>query len=174
MTAWQHDEDRISPQTKEAIASLHPRIRDEAREFVLAAQNEGIDLRLTEGNRSMERQDALFSKGRDETGAITDPSKVVTCARAGESSHNFALAVDAAIVKDGKKDWDFASAAWTRVGELGVNEGFVWGGKWPMPLDAPHFEKRFGLSLEDLQARYAARGKDEAYIQLPLVSGDAH
>ncbi len=86
MTAWQHDEDRISPQTKEAIASLHPRIRDEAREFVLAAQNEGIDLRLTEGNRSMERQDALFNKGRDETGTITDPSKVVTCARAGESS----------------------------------------------------------------------------------------
>lgn len=48
----------------------------------------GVDVDVTEGYRTIERQNQLFAQGR------TRPGQKVTNARGGQSAHNYGLAVD--------------------------------------------------------------------------------
>lgn len=49
---------------------------------------------ITSGYRSAAQQNALFAKGRDNSGKVIAPQDTVTNARAGQSAHNFGCAVD--------------------------------------------------------------------------------
>lgn len=50
--------------------------------------------------RSNEEQDALYAQGR------TVPGKIVTNAHAGQSAHNYGLAIDFVPLENGKPRWD--------------------------------------------------------------------
>lgn len=64
---------------------------------------------VTQGFRTAEEQDADYAKGRSL------PGEVITNARAGESPHNFGLAVDVTLVIGGKDVWDYDNELWRQM-----------------------------------------------------------
>lgn len=75
--------------------------------------------------RSSAEQTALYAQGR------TAPGHIVTDAKAGQSAHNYGLALDVVPMVNGKPDWNGADPVWATVGKLGQAAGLEW-------LGAPH------------------------------------
>jgi hypothetical protein len=94
------------------ILTLHPKIRDKAREFLVKAEKAGYKLRITSGLRTYAEQNALYAKGRTTAGSI------VTNAKGCQSNHNFGTAFDVVPIVNGKADWN--SKDWNKIGENGV------------------------------------------------------
>src|SRR5262245_30055769 len=115
--------DSLASPFKEKIELLLSKIKDAK-----------LPMRLFEARRSFKRSSELFMKGRESRDGVTvvvDPSKVVSNARAGESPHNWGLAVD--IVLDRMKPWDTSPEAmkvWHEFGRLVDECDLEWGGKW--------------------------------------------
>lgn len=126
---------RIAPDFQQRVLAIYRVMREE----------HGYEMVLVEGFRSPERQAALAAKG----GAVT-------LAGAGQSCHQYGLAVDSALYRDGKLQWDMEDA-WTRrgyflYGELAVEAGLEWGGNWRSIKDYVHLE----MKVECRHARRAA------------------
>ena len=137
------------------IALLHPKLRAEALEIyrVICTRLTGrAQVRFSWTYRTEKEQNDLFTIGR------TIPGKKVTNSRAGESYHNYGLAIDIVLIIDGKKaSWedvvDFDNdgiADWSEIVSIFKQYGWKWGGDWRFK-DSPHFEKTFGLSIVDLK-----------------------
>lgn len=118
---------------------LLPLVARRWADLKLKCLNEGIEIRMTEGLRSLEQQDYLYSIGRTRAG------DVVTNAKAGESFHNYGVAFDV-VPKEG-----YESTKWNRIGELGEQTGLSWGGRWAKFPDRPHFELTLGHTIKDFQ-----------------------
>jgi peptidoglycan L-alanyl-D-glutamate endopeptidase CwlK len=140
------------------INKLHPLIREDAKKVILEAQKEEIYLRVTYGMRTFEEQNELYNKGRDKNGNIIEKSKVVTNAKGGQSYHNYGLAFDVVEIKDGEAVWDTEN--WNRIGKIGINYGFEWGGNWEKFKDRPHFQNTFGLTHTELLKKYNEKNVD--------------
>ncbi|WP_309244896.1 M15 family metallopeptidase [Bacillus sp. WMMC1349] len=63
-------------------------MKETAIEVVKRAYKENIYVQMTSGYRSFAEQNKLYAKGRTASG------KIVTNAKAGQSNHNYGLAVD--------------------------------------------------------------------------------
>lgn len=87
-------------------------------------------LRVAQGYRSNEEQDALYAQGR------TTPGNIVTWARGGESPHNFGFAVDVFRIFGGSLFNPSASTV-----QIFKSFGFEWGGDWAKKVDKPHFQR---------------------------------
>ncbi|WP_062515375.1 M15 family metallopeptidase [Halobacillus sp. KGW1] len=132
---------------------LHPVVEQKKEELMDAVRAKGIDVVITEGHRTMERQDALYAQGRSEGGSI------VTSAKGGESYHNYGLAIDFALrTAEGDVVWDRVrddngngEPDWMEVVEEAKSLGFEWGGDWPNFKDYPHLQMDFGLTIRDLK-----------------------
>lgn len=135
---------------------LHPAVRQEVIdciEKVEAGFPDTIMIRIVQGLRTIEQQDAIYAQGR------TTPGEIVTKAKGGHSYHNYGLAIDFALIYNGKElSWDTAKDGdkdgvkdWMEVIEVFKNKGWKWGNSWG---DAPHLEKAFGHSIADLLNRY--------------------
>lgn len=136
--------DRISV---ERIAKLHPRLRGEALAILTEASKAltgRAQVRFTYTLRTMSEQQALYNQGRTVRGPV------VTKAKPGQSYHNYGLAVDIALIIDGKtaswdslKDFDGDRVAdWMEVVAIFKRWGWFWGGDFSTFSDKPHFEKR--------------------------------
>ena len=106
--------ERIDPDLQQRVLAI----------YQVMAQEHGIRMVLVEGYRSPERQAELFREGR------------ATQAAAGQSCHQYGLALDSAPMREGKLQWDMQDE-WTRnayflYGELAQAAGLVWGGNWRM------------------------------------------
>lgn len=146
--------DKVS---EDRIAKLHPSVRDEVRNILSNINNNLLTgkakCRIAQGLRSWAEQNELYAQGR------TKPGSKVTNAKAGQSIHNYGLAVDIVLIIDGKTaswdtntDWDGDKQAdWMEVVLAFKKAGWSWGGDWRTFKDMPHFEKTFGKSLADLQ-----------------------
>lgn len=140
--------------TIQRIAKLHPKLRSEVATIVTEIQSKGIDIRITQGLRTIAEQDALYAQGR------TKPGPKVTNAKGGQSFHNFGLAVDFCLLhKDGSISWDLHEDIdkdgikdWMEVVAVFKKYGWVWGGDFKSIKDNPHFEKTFNKSLKELLA----------------------
>ncbi|MCQ9635827.1 M15 family metallopeptidase [Chryseobacterium sp. WG23] len=128
------------------IRNLHPLVRKEVTEIVKEcdeALTGRARVRITQGLRSFKDQDALYAQGRTKAG------KKVTNAKAGQSIHNYGLAVDICLIIDGKvaswdtaKDWDNDGVAdWYECVKIFARHGWSWGGNWKTFKDLPHFER---------------------------------
>ncbi len=139
----------IKAVTNEAhILLLHPQMRELVREFLQAAADAGISLKITSSRRSMDEQQRLYNQGR------TTPGAKVTNAKPGSSYHNFSLAIDVVEIKNGKALWEKKDGAdWDRIGRIGKAVGLRWGGDFSTIVDKPHFEYP-GASVSLLLARY--------------------
>ena len=133
------------PVSDKRIQSLHPAIRMQATNFIKEANanSSGTLIRVAQGFRTYEEQNALFAKGRTTSGGI------VTKAKGGESNHNFGLAFDIVGIKNGKVDYNLD---WKSLSTYGKNNNLNWGGNWKSFKDKPHFENMFGNSLNNLRA----------------------
>lgn len=129
------------------LQNVHPVVAAKARQLITAAYKEGINVIITQGFRSIEEQNELYAQGR------TEPGKIVTNARGGDSYHNYGLAIDFALMNpDGSISWE-VNDKWKRVAAIGKSLGFEWGGDWSGNLkDYPHLQYTFGLSIADLKA----------------------
>ena len=92
---------------------------------------------VTEGYRSPERQDELYTRGRSA------PGPVVTYKRGGESKHNSlpSRALDVAfLLADGEVSWSgLLLSKFARLMKA-ADARVHWGGDWPGFKDRPHFE----------------------------------
>ncbi len=133
--------------SKNRITMLHPSVRNEVIKIIEecdAALNGRAKIRITQGLRTFKEQDGLYAIGR------TLPGKKVTNAKAGQSIHNYGLAVDICLMIDGKiaswdtvKDWDNDKVAdWYECVKIFAKYGWDWGGNWKTFKDLPHFEKK--------------------------------
>jgi hypothetical protein len=138
--------------TAKHLASLHPRIRPQAQQFMERMAARGTPVALVQGARTPAEQLLLWSKGRDLIDGkwvITDPSRIVTKARTVTSSaHGYALAFDWAFLLKGdlvgprpgkgNDSWD-PDLPWkegARVAiELGLVSGAAFGESAPGALD---------------------------------------
>lgn len=135
--------DKISIQR---VRLLHPDIREDVTNFVTDAENAlDVTLRITQGLRTIEEQNALYAQGR------TTPGRKVTNAKGGQSYHNWGLAIDLAELKDGKINWAFK---YEQLLPFAEKYGFAWGGHFKSLVDKPHFEKTFGNHWRQLLAKY--------------------
>lgn len=114
---------------EEIISKLDPKIQPFVIRFLDLAKQEGFDLRITSGLRTIAEQNELYAQGR------TKPGKIVTNARGSQSIHTRGLAFD---VVDRKRGYEID---WERLGTLGESVGLSWGGRWTSFIDRPHFEK---------------------------------
>ncbi|CAH0305470.1 peptidoglycan-binding protein [Priestia megaterium] len=147
---------------EDRLSKIHPTLADKARQLIAKAHEEGIDLVVTQGLRTIAEQNALYAQGR------TAPGKIVTKAKGGSSYHNFGLAFDIAVRKEnGEIDWD-STKLYSRVGQLGKSIGLEWGGDFKSIRDTPHFQLTFGLTLSQLRAGKRPSGStvtsDEAAV----------
>jgi hypothetical protein len=114
---------------------LHPKVRKAALAAIEECSQNGHAVRVTETYRTPQRQDALYAQGR------TSPGLVVTKAQAGESYHNYGLALDITPVNDD-------------VGVIFEKHGFEWGARWKSFKDTPHFQMTFGYKIGAIKQIY--------------------
>ncbi len=138
---------------------LNPIVEEKKNTLVNEAANKNIDVVITEGIRSFEKQNELYQQGR------TTQGNIVTNTRAGESYHNYGLAFDFALLDaSGHIIWNTqydgngnGKSDWFEVAEMGKELGFDWGGDWINFKDYPHLQMTFGLSIEMLKNGYRVK-----------------
>ena len=134
----------------ERVNKLHPKLRAECLALLDKAEAllpANITIRVVQGLRTIEEQDALYAQGR------TAPGKIVTKAKGGKSYHNYGLAIDFCLLIDGKVSW-VVDANWMKVVKVFKDAGWTWGGDFKSIKDNPHFEKTFGWKVADLLKLY--------------------
>jgi peptidoglycan L-alanyl-D-glutamate endopeptidase CwlK len=141
------------------VKLLHPLIRDEVADLIdkIEISNPFV-VRVVQGLRTIEEQNALFEQGR------TKPGNIVTNARGGSSYHNYGLAIDFALLYNGKLSWDLTTdfdhdniKDWQEVVNVFKASGYEWGGEWKSLKDYPHLQKSFGYKWRQLFDKYNAK-----------------
>lgn len=118
------------------IFTLHLKGQEYARKYLKAVRDSGIDVRIISGTRTYAEQDVLFRKGR-----FGNPGPRVTNARGGQSNHNFGIAWDIGIFKNG--EYLGNSPLYKKAAETGMAlrlAGLEWGGNWVSFPDQPHYQ----------------------------------
>lgn len=149
--------------TLQRIELLHPKLREETREIYqeICERLKGRAFcRFAYTLRTFAEQDGIYAQGR------TKPGPVVTYARAGQSYHNYGLAIDVVLVVDTDGNGSYETASWDFKkdfdgdGKTDFDEiDFVfnlhgWKGLYKangIRWDLPHFQKTMGHSITDLQ-----------------------
>ena len=146
--------------TLDRINLLHPKLKDDAFKIydeIVAALSGSAICRFAYTLRTFAEQDALYAQGRTKVGAR------VTNAKGGQSYHNYGLAIDIVLLVDKDKNGTFETASWDMKTDFDGDRksdwmeivaifkryGFEWGGDWKFN-DAPHFQKTFGKSINEL------------------------
>jgi peptidoglycan L-alanyl-D-glutamate endopeptidase CwlK len=119
------------------LEDLKPHIEAMARQWLALAKAQGLDPLVTCTLRTAAEQTALYAQGR------TKPGDIVTWAKAGESSHQYGLALDFVPMVNGKIEWSAKHPHWQQLGELAESVGFEWAGRWPKnKREFPHIQQR--------------------------------
>jgi peptidoglycan L-alanyl-D-glutamate endopeptidase CwlK len=150
MTVFEHYLNLTAP----VLASVHPILRDRATSMMKSMVYEDLYFAPFQGLRTFVQQAEDYAKGR------TTPGKIVTKARAGESLHNYGLAIDWAEDADPSNDkgiqWSWKKTAdYMKLGSYAKAVGLEWGGLWKAFVDIPHVELTGGLTLRQIQYIYA-------------------
>lgn len=133
---------------RERLDKLQPEVRERARAAFDRGQQQGLQICIVSGLRTYPEQEALYAQGR------TAPGNVVTNAKPGYSHHNFGLAFDFAVLKEGRPLWDQNHPHWNEFVRIAKEEGFAWGGDWSSFKDYPHLELANAPSLASLRVRF--------------------
>ena len=155
------------------IELLHPVLRNEAR-ILFEEANRRLTGRakmlIVSTLRTFEEQDELYAIGRTKAG------RKVTNAKGGQSIHNYGLAIDFALLIDGKtaswedlKDFDGdRKSDWLEVVEVFEKGGWEWGGRWKSFTDKPHLQKTFGNGWRTLLKRKQEGKIKDGYVKLSV------
>jgi peptidoglycan LD-endopeptidase CwlK len=122
--------------TEGNIQTLQPEAQRKARQFLSEVSSKlgvgGLVFKIISGTRTYGEQNDLFAQGR------TRPGPIVTNARGGQSNHNFGVAWDIGIFKNGQ--YIPESQLYQSAGVIGKGQGLEWGGDWQTIQDQPHFQ----------------------------------
>lgn len=125
------------------LQQLHPKIRDKAIEAYYEAVKAtpiGVHPFITQTLRTFDESTKLYAQGR------TTPGQIVSNAKAGQSYHNYGLALDFVLLVNGKQNWT-VDANWMVVVNIFKAHGFTWGGNFAGQFkDYPHLEMRLGYN----------------------------
>ncbi len=129
------------------LDKVHPDLAARVRHLLEAMALLGHPMKVTDGLRTAEEQQALFAKGRTIKGeppyTPDDPlGRTVTFADGvvKKSNHQGGKAVDCTFFHNGKVCW-CEKHPWLLYGEAAKALGLKWGGDWPTPkTDRPHLE----------------------------------
>jgi peptidoglycan L-alanyl-D-glutamate endopeptidase CwlK len=146
--------------TERNLATLDPKAQERFRAFIEeakeVARKENTQYVAIGGDRTWRQQDALYAIGR------TKPGRIVTNAKGGQSNHNFGLALDFGVFRDGKyldtAMPNLAAHVHKQVGKLAKKHGLEWGGAWQRFKDLPHFEVSTPFTLAQKRARFLKYG----------------
>lgn len=127
------------------LQDLHPALRPLAAQFLMECDNqlpENTRVFTTCTYRSPEEQEELYAIGR------TKPGRKVTWTLNSKHNHRedgqpAALAIDVAILRNGKLVWKTSGEEgklWRKIGAIGESFGLTWGGRWKNTPDFSHFE----------------------------------
>jgi peptidoglycan L-alanyl-D-glutamate endopeptidase CwlK len=144
-------EGTFDPRTERNLLTLQCDAQRAARgslRAILGTLPAGTEARIISGTRTYAEQDALFSQGR-----FGNPPPIVTNSRGGESWHNFGLAWDIGIFRDGS--YFPESPLYAASGPHGKVPGVAWGGDWIGFVDKPHYQfGTQGLTIAQERARF--------------------
>lgn len=130
------------------LQKLHPKVKDTFQKFIEECEAKlNVVVRITQGLRTFPEQQTLYDQGRTVEGK--KKGKIVTNAKAGQSLHNFALAVDLCIMVGGTVNWNYNMA---ELAKIGHKYGIEWGGDWTSIKDYPHFQITFNHTWQQLLA----------------------
>lgn len=121
---------------------LYPPFANLIRTGLLEVNHDGIPLRVFESYRPWERQNALYAKGRTEAG------RKVTNARAGESWHNYGLAVDLVLMIDGKWSWSHEEL-YRKAAPYFEKLGLQWLGRSKVFPELVHYQYNVSFSVHN-------------------------
>jgi peptidoglycan L-alanyl-D-glutamate endopeptidase CwlK len=120
------------------LESLHPYFRDKVLALIRECKAKGIHLAVVETYRTPAKQNEYKTMGRRYTRA-----------KAGQSKHQYGLAVDVVPMIDSIPQWR-NTRLWRKIGPIGERLGLRWGGRWRKLYDPAHFEWTGGLMAADL------------------------
>ena len=121
------------------LTEVMPALAAKIKAMADILESEGTEIRVVQGLRSWQQQDALYQQGRSA------PGEIVTNCRGGYSYHNFGMAVDCVPSVNGvdqayAPDWNAQHPAWKRMEAVGQSLGMDSGATWRSFPDAPHFQ----------------------------------
>jgi uncharacterized protein YcbK (DUF882 family) len=125
---------KLDKASEARLAKVNPELAKRVRATANDLKAQGINVRVTDGFRSVEEQNKLYAQGR------TAPGKIVTKAKGGSSNHNYGLAVDLVPIVNGKADYKVSNDTWNKIGAAGKKNGLEWGGDFKSIVDKPHFQ----------------------------------
>lgn len=141
----------LDSRSESNLATVLPAMQDAIRSYLNSKavkawqQQKGIVIKVIQGTRSYAEQDRLYAQGRTTKGTK------VTNAKGGYSLHNFGIAVDLGLFKDGKyleADTEYKNL----VKSCGIPTGTEWGGNWKSIVDTPHFQlAKYGSSSASIR-----------------------
>lgn len=156
----------------ERLAGLQPEFRELAERAFAKAADRGVDVFVVSALRTYEEQRRLYLQGR------VTPGAVVTNAKAGESYHNFGLAFDFAVIKNGRAVWNQNHPDWRAFVAICKDLGLDWGGDWRSIKDYPHLQQGNAPTLASLRTSFphgwrgaAASPEWRVATELPLENG---
>lgn len=114
---------------------LFPKFWDRVYQALEAANRDGYQLSLFEGWRSVDRQNHLYSQGRER------PGSKITNAKGWQSWHQYGVAADVVFKYNGRWSWE---GPWDKV------EGYFtdFGLENPLEWDKPHWQWTGGMKIK--------------------------
>jgi peptidoglycan L-alanyl-D-glutamate endopeptidase CwlK len=141
--------------TDSNIQTLQPEAQRRARiflkEVIAQLAVDGLVFKIISGTRTYGEQNELFAQGR------TKPGPIVTRARGGQSNHNFGVAWDIGVFRNG--EYIPESKLYQNAGAIGKAQGLEWGGDWKSIQDEPHFQAIAEADLADVRSSFEAGKK---------------
>lgn len=122
---------QVDARSEDNILTLQPLAAMKVRRLIVALRKQG-DWKVICGLRTYAEQDALYAK-----------RPRVTKARGGQSMHNFGLAADLCLFRDGEDIWSPDSGTnsiYKPVATAAHEIGLVWGGDWTSIYDPGHVQ----------------------------------
>lgn len=140
---------------EEKLKLLYPPFAEMVQDFLYRAETEGLHGEIFAGLRTYDEQDLIYAQGRSK------PGKKVTNAKAGQSYHNFGLAIDYVFIDaKGEPTWN---GPYSIVGQFAKEAGLEWGGGWTPILingvlvsraDRPHIQNTYKQDVRKLDYIY--------------------
>ncbi|CAB4155460.1 D-alanyl-D-alanine carboxypeptidase [uncultured Caudovirales phage] len=156
--------------TIENLGSLNKKAAAKFEPFLFAAEQamekKGVKIEVISGYRDGKAQAAIYQVGRTKPGLKGGygPGNWATKARPWKSWHNYGLAIDLGLFKNGvyldEKKPAEADKLYAEIGKLAAACGIEWAGNWKSFTESPHFQVTFGKTLAELREKMPAVGYD--------------
>ena len=129
-----------------SLSDLLPKVGSAARAAMAECEAAGMPILVTCTYRTGAEQAMLYAQGR------TAPGRKVTNAKAGQSFHQYRVALDLYPMIGGKPDFSGTHPNWGKIAKIFIAHGFEWAGAWKRFRELPHFQMTGGHPLSYFQS----------------------